>query len=209
MPRDLLITGCSQLVTVRGAAPRRGRALSELGIIPDGALLVRDGRIAAVGPRRAIERQAAAKRASRLDAGGRVVLPGFVDSHTHLIFPASRADEYEDDTTVALAELAAPAPPAERQGPGMAATRGKRGGLRGPVWGLALAGTALAVLSLLVARDYLRPIDPGRARPGLRLRDQALPREEPGRHERLVGAVDSFCESKNRVFHFSKMKSGI
>ena len=95
MPRDLLITGCSQLVTLRGPAPRRGRALRELNIIPDGALLVRDGRIAAVGPRRAIERQAAAKRANRLDAGGRVVLPGFVDSHTHLVFPASRADEYE------------------------------------------------------------------------------------------------------------------
>jgi len=95
MPRDLLITGCSQLVTLRGPAPRRGRALRQLGIIPDGALLIRDGRIAAVGPRRAIERQAAAKRASRLDAGGRVVLPGFVDSHTHLVFPASRADEYE------------------------------------------------------------------------------------------------------------------
>ena len=95
MSRDLLITGCSQLVTLRGPAPRRGRALNDLGIIPDGALLVRNGRIAAVGPRHTIERRAAVKRASRLDAGGRVVLPGFIDSHTHLVFPASRADEYE------------------------------------------------------------------------------------------------------------------
>jgi len=92
---DWLITGCSELLTLRGAAPRRGRDLSDLGIIRDGALLVRDDRIVAAGPRRRIERLRAARRAEKLDLGGRVVLPGFVDSHTHLIFPASRADEYE------------------------------------------------------------------------------------------------------------------
>ena len=92
---DWLITGCSELLTLRGTVPRRGRALSDLGIIRDGALLVHDDRIAAVGQRRHIERLRAARRAEKLDLGGRVVLPGFVDSHTHLIFPASRADEYE------------------------------------------------------------------------------------------------------------------
>ena len=92
---DLLITGCSQLLTLRGAAPRRGRALAELDIVPDGALLIRDGRIAAIGARRQVERLPKARRAKKLDLGGRVVLPGFVDSHTHLIFPASRAAEYE------------------------------------------------------------------------------------------------------------------
>lgn len=92
---DWLITGCSELLTLRGAVPRRGRALGELGIIRNGALLVHDDRIAAVGPRRRIERMRGARRAEKLDLGGRVVLPGFVDSHTHLIFPASRAAEYE------------------------------------------------------------------------------------------------------------------
>jgi imidazolonepropionase len=92
---DWLITGCSELLTLRGGVPRRGRALSDLGIVRDGALLVHNDRITAVGPRRRIERLRAALRAERLDLGGRVVLPGFVDSHTHLIFPASRADEYE------------------------------------------------------------------------------------------------------------------
>ena len=58
-------------------------------------LLVRDGRIEAVGTRRQIERLREARRAEKFDLGGRVVLPGFVDSHTHLIFPASRATEYE------------------------------------------------------------------------------------------------------------------
>jgi imidazolonepropionase len=94
MPETLLIIGCPQLVTLRGPAPRRGRALAELGIVRDAALLICAGRIVAVGPRRRIERLAEARRAKKLDVGGRVVLPGFVDSHTHLIFPASRADEY-------------------------------------------------------------------------------------------------------------------
>ncbi len=91
----MLIAGCSQLVTLRGPVPRRGRALAELSIIRDGALLIREGRIQAVGSRRRIESLREARRAEKLDLGGRVVLPGFVDSHTHLIFPASRASEYE------------------------------------------------------------------------------------------------------------------
>ncbi len=95
MPNALLITGCSQLVTLRGPVPRRGRALRELGVIQDGAILVRDGRIVAAGRRRDVARSGEARRARRLEVGGRVVLPGFVDSHTHLVFPASRTGEYE------------------------------------------------------------------------------------------------------------------
>jgi imidazolonepropionase len=92
---DWLITGCSQLLTLRGPVPRRGKALSELGIIRDGAILIHEDRIAAIGPRRRIEKMPKSRRAENLDLKGRVVLPGFVDSHTHLIFPASRAEEYE------------------------------------------------------------------------------------------------------------------
>lgn len=92
---DWLITGCSQLLTLRGPVPRRGRSLGEIEIIRDGALLTHDDRIVAVGPRRRIERLPKARRAEKLNLGGRVVLPGFVDSHTHLIFPESRAAEYE------------------------------------------------------------------------------------------------------------------
>jgi imidazolonepropionase len=92
---DWLITGCSELLTLRGPVPRRGRALRELAIVEDGALLVREDRIIAVGQRRQVERLREARRAEKLDLGGMVVLPGFVDSHTHLIFPKSRADEYE------------------------------------------------------------------------------------------------------------------
>ncbi len=92
---DWLITGCSQLLTLRGPVPRRGKHLTDLGIIPDGAMLVHDDRVTAIGPRKKIEKLPAAKRVEKLDLGGRVVLPGFVDSHTHLIFPESRAAEYE------------------------------------------------------------------------------------------------------------------
>jgi len=58
-------------------------------------VLVIDGQIVSVGTRREVEAQKEARRAEKIDVGGRVVLPGFVDSHTHLIHAASRAEEYE------------------------------------------------------------------------------------------------------------------
>jgi len=95
LDQNLLITGISQLLTLRGSSARRGAALSKLGIVKDGAVLVRDGRIAAVGTRRTVEARSESKKAEKLDLGGRVAFPGFVDSHTHLIHAASRAEEYE------------------------------------------------------------------------------------------------------------------
>ena len=95
MANSLLITGAAQLLTLRGRGPRRGAALGNLGIIKDGAVLVRDGRIAAVGTRAKIEALPEAAAAEILELGGRVALPGFVDSHTHLVHAASRAEEYE------------------------------------------------------------------------------------------------------------------
>lgn len=82
-------------MTLRGRGPRRWAALARLGIVKGGALLVRDGRIAAVGTRAKIEALPEAAGAEKLDVGGRIVLPGFVDSHTHLVHAASRAEEYE------------------------------------------------------------------------------------------------------------------
>ncbi|HTT32916.1 MAG TPA: imidazolonepropionase [Methylomirabilota bacterium] len=91
----MLITGASQLLTLGGHGPRRRDSLSNLGLIKDGALLVRDGVIAAVGTRAQVEALPEARVAEKLDLGGRVALPGFVDSHTHLVHAASRAEEYE------------------------------------------------------------------------------------------------------------------
>jgi imidazolonepropionase len=83
------------LLTLRGRIPRRRKFLSDLGIIRDGAVLIREGAIAAVGTRSEIESLPESRSAEKVDVGGRVVLPGFVDSHTHLIHAASRAEEYE------------------------------------------------------------------------------------------------------------------
>ena len=82
------------MVTLRGG-PRRGNSLSKIGLVKNGAVLMRDGKIVAAGPRADVERGVEAKSAEKLDVGGRVVLPGFVDSHTHLVHAASRAEEYE------------------------------------------------------------------------------------------------------------------
>lgn len=80
------VHGARQLITLRGApGPRRGPALNQLHIIEDGALLVEDGVIREVGPTRRLENLGAVRKAREISAAGRVVMPGFVDSHTHLI----------------------------------------------------------------------------------------------------------------------------
>ncbi len=69
--------------------------MRNLGIVNNGAVLIRDGIIVAVGPLNKVEAHPLARTAEKFDAGRRVILPGFVDSHTHLIHAASRAEEYE------------------------------------------------------------------------------------------------------------------
>lgn len=95
MSNSLLITGASQILTMRGRGPRRGAALSRIGLIENGAILVHSGSIAAVGPAEKVEKLGEGRKAQKLELDGRVVLPGFVDAHTHLIHAASRAEEYE------------------------------------------------------------------------------------------------------------------
>jgi len=89
----LAIVGCSELVTLAGPRrPRRGAELRELAIIRDGAMLIHDGRIERLGARSEI---AIDPDAEVVDAGGRLVMPGFVDAHTHPVFAGNRADEFE------------------------------------------------------------------------------------------------------------------
>jgi imidazolonepropionase len=93
--RTLVITNCAQLVTLAGPRrPRVGAEMRELSIIEGGAMLVRGGRIERVGMRDEIER-AAGPDGEAVDAGGRVLTPGFVDAHAHPVFAGNRADEFE------------------------------------------------------------------------------------------------------------------
>ena len=94
--KTLAIINCAQLVTLAGPArPRVGAELRELGIISHGALLVRDGLIERVGTADEIKTRIDADCAV-VDAAGRVVLPGFVDAHTHPVFAGTRVDEFEE-----------------------------------------------------------------------------------------------------------------
>jgi len=91
---SIVVLHASQLVTLAGPKrPRAGRELSELAIIPDGGMLVRDGRIDVVGPSSEIKKKAG--DAEVFDARGKLVLPGFVDAHTHLVFAGNRLDDFE------------------------------------------------------------------------------------------------------------------
>ncbi len=93
MQADLLIRGAAQVLTLASPdGPKRGRAMSEVGSILDGAVAIRDGRVLAVGTSADLQDQVQA--ACTLDAGGRLVMPGFVDPHTHLVWAGERADEF-------------------------------------------------------------------------------------------------------------------
>ena len=61
--------------------------MQELSVITDGAVLIRDGVLVEVGPSRRVENLAQARDAIEINAAGRVVMPGFVDAHTHLAYP--------------------------------------------------------------------------------------------------------------------------
>jgi imidazolonepropionase len=94
--KKILIRGARQLVTLHGSqGPRRGASAHELGIIPDGSILISNGLVECAGPTRRIENLAEARSATEIDAAGRIVIPGFVDCHTHLVSGAWRLADYE------------------------------------------------------------------------------------------------------------------
>ncbi|RIK21619.1 MAG: imidazolonepropionase, partial [Chloroflexi bacterium] len=94
MSITLIIHSASQLVTVAGDAPKRGAAQGDLQIIENGAVAMRGEEIVAVGTTDEI-RALATPETQMLDAQQRVVLPGFVDAHTHVVFAGDRAPEFE------------------------------------------------------------------------------------------------------------------
>jgi imidazolonepropionase len=88
---NFAVVNCSELVTLSGPSRPRVRAeMRELGIVRDGVLIVQDGVITYAGPRCEVD-----SHIEIIDAGNRVVMPGFVDAHTHPVFAGNRADEFE------------------------------------------------------------------------------------------------------------------
>ena len=92
---DLLITHASQLLTIPAHehGPQRGERLGDLALIENGALAVLRGSIVDRGP--TVDLAAKYQAAQTIDAGKRVVMPGFVDPHTHVVFAGDRANEFE------------------------------------------------------------------------------------------------------------------
>src|SRR6202171_1882133 len=99
--RPLLLLNIRQLLTMRseGSGPRRGASLSELGIVRDAAVLCLGGKIISVGTTKDALRdpwlKKNRKKVTEIDCRGRVVLPGFVDSHTHPVFMHPRLVDFE------------------------------------------------------------------------------------------------------------------
>jgi imidazolonepropionase len=147
-PQPLLLTNIGRLVTLApgGAGPRRGAAMRELGIIEDAAVVCAGGKIVDAGRRREVLRRMKAsprlRKPREVDCGGGVVLPGFVDAHTHPAFMAPRLADFEQRIAGATYEQIAEA----------------GGGIRSSITGVreasrpALAGRVRAALDAMQAQ---------------------------------------------------------
>ena len=90
-----LIVHASELATCAGGGPKRGAGMKDIGLIRDGAVLIEDGMVVKTGTTQDLTTELKhAADLDVLDASGKTVLPGFVDSHTHFIFGGYRADEF-------------------------------------------------------------------------------------------------------------------
>jgi imidazolonepropionase len=99
MNGNLIIKNAAELVTCSGFKAKKGKDMDALQIISDGAVVIKEGKIAAVGKTKDIVKQYAKPGADlsdfdMIDARDTAVLPGFVDSHTHFVFDGFRADEF-------------------------------------------------------------------------------------------------------------------
>ena len=94
MDANLIIKNAAQLVTCSGFRAKHGSEMADLGVIENGAVVVEGGRIQAVGRSQELLQGMDTAGFEILDASGKAVLPGFVDSHTHFVFGGYRAEEY-------------------------------------------------------------------------------------------------------------------
>jgi imidazolonepropionase len=91
---DLLIHSAAQLVTCYSpAGPKRGTDMRDVGLIHDGAVAINEGRVLAAGDSEGLRERYRGRE--NIDAAGKVVCPGFVDPHTHVVYAGDRVDEFE------------------------------------------------------------------------------------------------------------------
>lgn len=93
--RLLIIDNASELLTLKGnnGRPRKGEGMKDLGSVQNGAVVIEDGRISKAGPKEEVLSDVDVEGAFVVDASGKLVMPGFVDPHTHLVFAGSRERE--------------------------------------------------------------------------------------------------------------------
>lgn len=92
---EIIIKNASQLLTMEGFnhRPKVGSEMNDLGIIENGALAIKDGRILWAGPTSKLTENVEISGAkTEIDAQGKTILPGFIDTHNHLIFAGSKED---------------------------------------------------------------------------------------------------------------------
>ena len=99
MNGNMIIKNAAELVTCSGFRAKKGKEMNDLHVIKDGAVIIKEGVIEAAGRTADIDKQVKKIRADHsgfdiIDARGKAVLPGFVDSHTHLVFGGHRAEEF-------------------------------------------------------------------------------------------------------------------
>lgn len=90
----LLIRNASQVVTCSGFAAKKGKAMSDIGLIEDGAVATFNGQITNVGTTKEVLSCINEEEYRVIDATGKALLPGFVDSHTHFVFGGYREEEF-------------------------------------------------------------------------------------------------------------------
>ena len=94
MKGNIIIKNSSQLVTCSGFKAKQGSAMSDLHVINDGAVVIENGVITAVGITGEVLGKFNEALYKTIDATGKAVLPGFIDSHTHFVFGGYRAEEF-------------------------------------------------------------------------------------------------------------------
>lgn len=94
MKKNIIIKNAAQIVTCSGFSAKFGKDMSELHVIEKGAVIIEDGIIQAVGSTEEILKDVDESKYEVVDAAGKAILPGFVDSHTHFVFGGYREEEF-------------------------------------------------------------------------------------------------------------------